>query len=71
MKTSTQVISPTGRRGRRNMSATERPSWRERNRVLVAVYPDEEKAKAVVKRLIDKDYQMDLISVLGRIHPNG
>ena len=53
------------------MSATERPSWRERNRVLVAVYPDEEKAKAVVKRLIDKNYQMDLISVLGRIHPMG
>jgi len=50
------------------MSATERPSWRERNRVLIAVYPDEEKAKAVVKRLIDKNYQMDLISVLGRIH---
>ena len=71
MKTATQIISPTGRRGRRNMSATERPSWRERNRVLVAVYPDEEKAKAVVKRLIDKNYQMDLISVLGRIHPMG
>jgi len=53
------------------MSATERSSWREKNRVLVAVYPDEEKAKAVVKRLIDKNYQMDLISVLGRIHAIG
>jgi hypothetical protein len=39
--------------------------------VLVAVYPDEEKAKAVVKRLIDKNYQMDLISILGWIHPMG
>ncbi|MGA8149073.1 MAG: hypothetical protein WB870_16080 [Gallionellaceae bacterium] len=53
------------------MSSTERPSWREKNRVLVAVYPDEEKAKGVVKRLIDNNYQMDLISVLGRIHAVG
>lgn len=53
------------------MSTTERPSWREKNRVLVAVYPDEEKAMGVVKRLIDMNYQMDLISVLGRIHASG
>jgi hypothetical protein len=53
------------------MSATERASWREKNRVLVAVYPDEEKAKGVVKCLIDKNYQMDLISVLGRMHGLG
>ncbi|MGC2456431.1 MAG: hypothetical protein WA435_00345 [Gallionellaceae bacterium] len=53
------------------MSSTERPSWREKNRVLVAVYPDEEKAKGVVKRLIDNNCQMDLISVLGRIHAVG
>ena len=53
------------------MSETVRTSWREKNRVLVAVYPDEEKARAVVKRLIDKNFPMDLISVLGRIHPMG
>jgi len=53
------------------MSTTDKVSWREKNRVLVAVYPDEEKAKGVVKRLIDDNYQMDLISVLGRIHGLG
>lgn len=53
------------------MSAIERPSWREKNRVLVAIYPDEEQAKAVVQGLIDNNYQMDLISVLGRVHPMG
>ncbi|MGA9664879.1 MAG: hypothetical protein WBQ69_00325 [Gallionella sp.] len=53
------------------MTTSERTSWREKNRVLVAVYPDEEKAKGIVKRLIDMNYQMDLISVLGRIHASG
>ena len=53
------------------MNSTERPSWREKNRVLVAVYPDEEKAKGVVTRLIDMNYPMDLISVLGKIHASG
>jgi hypothetical protein len=53
------------------MSATEKPYWREKNRVLVAVYADEAQAKAVVKELIDKNFQMDLISVLGRVHPIG
>jgi hypothetical protein len=53
------------------MTENERPSWREKNRVLVAVYADEESARAVVKTLADKNYQMDLISVLGRIHPIG
>lgn len=53
------------------MSTAERASWREKNRVLVAVYPDEEKAKGVVQRLINMNYQMDLISVLGKIHGAG
>jgi uncharacterized membrane protein len=53
------------------MSTIERPSWREKNRVLIAVYPDEEKAKGVVTRLIDLNFQMDLISVLGKIHASG
>ena len=53
------------------MNTLERPSWREKNRILVAVYADEAKAKDVVKRLIDKNYQMDLISVLGRVHGLG
>jgi hypothetical protein len=41
------------------MSATDRPSWREKNRVLVAVYPDEEKARTVVKHLIDSRHIID------------
>lgn len=53
------------------MSAADRPSWREKNRVLVAIYPNEEKADAVVKSLIDKGFQMDLISVLGKMHAIG
>jgi uncharacterized membrane protein len=53
------------------MPELERASWREKNRVLVAVYPDEKTTEAVVRRLIDKDYQMDLISVLGKVHASG
>jgi uncharacterized membrane protein len=53
------------------MNTAQRPAWREKNRVLVAVYADEAKAKDVVKRLIDLNYQMDLISVLGRVHGLG
>jgi len=39
--------------------------------VLLGADRDEEKASSVVKRLIDKNYPMDLISVLARIHPMG
>jgi len=53
------------------MDTVERSSWREKNRILVAVYADEVQAKDVVKILIGKDYQMDLISVLGRVHGLG
>jgi len=53
------------------MNVSERPSWREKNRVLVAVYPDLDKAQSVTKRLVDQDYQMDLISVLGRMRAVG
>jgi len=53
------------------MSTTEMPPWSRRNRILVAVYPDEEAANVVIKRLIDLDCQMDLLSVLGRIHASG
>ena len=53
------------------MSEPERASWREKNRVLVAVYPDEKGAETVVRSLIDKGYQMDLISVLGKPHASG
>jgi hypothetical protein len=53
------------------MSTTERPSSTEKDRVLVAVFLDEEKANAMVQRLIDEDCQMDRISVLGRIHASG
>lgn len=53
------------------MSEPESASWREKNRVLVAVYPDEKGAELVVKRLIDQGFQMDLISVLGQLHASG
>jgi len=53
------------------MSESKRASWREKNRVLVAVYPDEQTTQAVVRRLIDKGHQMDLISVLGKLHASG
>ncbi len=53
------------------MSTAEKPSWREKNRVLVATYPNEEKADDVVRALIDKGFQMDLISVLGKMHAIG
>lgn len=53
------------------MNPKEKPYWREKNRVLVAEYADEKKAEAVVKRLIDMDYQMDLISILGKVRAVG
>ena len=53
------------------MPESERASWREKNRVLVAIFPDEKSTEIVVKRLIDKGYQMDLISVLGQLHASG
>lgn len=53
------------------MTTTDRSAWNEKNRILVAVYPDETAANTVVKRLIDMDCPMDLISVLGRIHASG
>jgi len=53
------------------MNTSERPPWREKNHVLVATYPNEEKADAVVKEMIDKGFQMDLVSVLGKMHAIG
>ncbi|MES1982961.1 MAG: hypothetical protein V4443_10875 [Pseudomonadota bacterium] len=53
------------------MNTSERPSWLEKNRVLVAVYASEQQVQSVVKSLIDQNYQMDLISILGRIHAIG
>jgi len=53
------------------MSEPERALWREKNRVIVAVYADEKKTEAIVRRLIDKGCQMDLISVLGQLHASG
>ena len=53
------------------MPDSERASWREKNRVLVATFPDEKSTETVVRQLIDKGYQMDLISVLGQLHASG
>jgi hypothetical protein len=46
-------------------------NWREKNRVLVAVYADGDAARDVVKRLIDGNFQMDLISILARVQGMG
>ena len=53
------------------MGTSERPSWREKNHVLIAIYPNEEQANAVVKALIDKGFEMDLISILGKMRAIG
>lgn len=53
------------------MDPNERASWREKNRILVGIYASEESAKGVAKRLIDNNFPMDLISVLGQIRPMG
>jgi uncharacterized membrane protein len=50
---------------------TPTSSWREKNRVLVAVYPNEQKSKDIVQTLIDRGCPMDRISVLGRVHAVG
>jgi hypothetical protein len=41
----------------------EKATWREKNRVLVAVYADGDTARAVVQRLIAKNYPMDLMGI--------
>lgn len=53
------------------MSKEQRPSWREKNRILIGIYADEEAAKAVARRLTNKNFPMDLISILGRVRPIG
>lgn len=49
----------------------EKTTWREKNRVLVAVYAEGDTACAVVQRLIAKNYPMDLISILAKVHGLG
>ncbi len=39
--------------------------------ILVAVYDDEAKAQQAIERLRDKGAAMDMLSVLGRVHPSG
>ncbi len=53
------------------MNKPEELPRREASRILVAVYPDEESANKVVKRLIDGDCPADVISVLGTVHATG
>jgi hypothetical protein len=45
--------------------------WREKNRVLVAVYADGVVARQVVQGLIDRNFPMDLISILALVHGLG
>ena len=39
--------------------------------VLIAVYDAESRAQQAIEKLIDKGFPMDMMSVLGRIHPSG
>ncbi len=48
------------------MNMMKRASWRESNRVLAGIYPDEHAARQIAARLIASGYQMDLIAVLAR-----
>lgn len=50
------------------MAEQEKASWQEQTHALVAVYSDEQKTEDVVKRLVDDDCRMELISVLARFH---
>jgi len=52
-------------------STKDAGSLPENTRILVAVYPSEEQADRVVKRLSESDFPMDQISILGRIHTAG
>jgi hypothetical protein len=39
--------------------------------LLIAVYDNEAKAQRTIERLRDKGVAMDMLSVLGRVHPSG
>ena len=39
--------------------------------ILVAVYDDEAKAQHAIEQLRDKGVALDMLSVLGRVHPSG
>lgn len=53
------------------MSTSETSSWREETRIIVAVYPNEDEAKDVLKHLMDMNCPMDMISILGQVHASG
>lgn len=53
------------------MNTSETSSWREQTRIIVAVYRNEDEAKEVLKRLMDMNCPMDMISVLGQVHASG
>lgn len=42
-----------------------------RQRVLVAVYDQEAEAQKAIERLRDHGFPMDMLSILGRVHPSG
>lgn len=39
--------------------------------ILVAVYDDEAKAQQAIEQLRDKGVALDMLSILGRVHPSG
>jgi uncharacterized membrane protein len=53
------------------MNTSEISTWREQNRIIVAVYRNEVEAKDTLERLMDMNCPMDMISVLGQVHASG
>jgi hypothetical protein len=39
--------------------------------ILVAVYDDEARAQHAIEQLLDKGVALDMLSILGRVHPSG
>jgi hypothetical protein len=42
-----------------------------KEKILIAVYPTEAKAQRAIERILGKDFPMDRLSVLGRVHASG
>lgn len=47
------------------------PTNATREVILVAVYDDENHAQRAIERLRDKGVALDMVSILGRVHPSG
>ena len=52
------------------MTVSKRSAVHERH-LLVALFPTQREAKKAVERLIDRDFPMDMLSVLGKVESAG